>query len=643
MSQLGKIMSTKKESTITKSRVSEGNETGAREKSFPDLHEIKRRNEQDEELIKSAVPFMTSLFESINSKDFYILLTNERAKVLHILGNSDRLKAHSISKFKAGALMGENHIGSNAVSIAIHEDRPVQHNSSGMAEITDRPLICSAAPIHNIEGKIIGTLDMAGFASDVHLHTLGMVVAAARAIENRLENRYITNQLFESNQYAWSMMNNLTFGLFAIDLNDKIHWVNDTACRTLNIRRSFLIDQHITELFKDFGKARDAVLNNTSFQDEEYSFSIDGMQEKFLFNAYPIRSKEGEHHGIILSFRPYAKMISLLSKFSVGRAWFSFDNLIGSSQALKQAIDKAKRVANSPSTILVTGPSGTGKEVFAQAIHNASDRRNNGFVAINCGAISPSLIESELFGYEDGAFTGARKGGHPGKFELADNGTLFLDEIGDMPMDMQVKLLRAIQDGMVTRVGGDKPITVNVRIIAATHKNLEEEVQKGKFRLDLFYRLSVIPLRLPSLQERKSDIPELIRHFLKVKAHKLQKPIPELSEGILDKLKAYDWPGNIRELENFIEKVVNLDGTIEIDSETNERLERQVEEDRIQQAGAGEYVNHFPLMTLEEMEKKAIVQAYRQLDGNMSKVAKTLGISRNTLYLKIKKYQIALK
>ncbi|MFA8449746.1 MAG: sigma-54-dependent Fis family transcriptional regulator [Bacteroidales bacterium] len=607
------------------------------EKSFPDLEELKRRKTQDVELIKSSVSFMNSLYESIDGKDVYLVLTNEKGKILKVLGEGDRLRAHSQTRFAEGEFLTENYIGENAVSLAIFENKPIQHKAAALDGIMSRPMTCSAAPIHDFHGNVIGTLELAGFAVDIHPHSLGMVVAAARAIENRYENRHITKQLFESNQFAWSMMNNLSFGLFAIDLNDHIHWVNDTACRTLNIRRSYLIDKSIHELFSDFHKVREVILNNNTFQDEEFSFNLDDVQDKFLFSAYPIRTKEGEHHGILFSFRPYAKVLSLLNKFSVGRAWFTFDHLIGSSPALLNVIEKAKKVANSPSTVLINGPSGTGKEVFAQAIHNASDRRNQGFVAINCGAISPSLIESELFGYEDGAFTGARKGGHPGKFELADNGTLFLDEIGDMPMDMQVKLLRAIQDGMVTRVGGEKPTSVNVRIIAATHRNLEEEVKKGKFRLDLFYRLSVIPLKLPSLKERATDVPILARYFLKLKAHKLKKPIPELSSEIHEILLKYDWPGNIRELENFIEKVVNLDGTIEIDSETKARFVDTPESDYPHLANAQ---NNYVIKPLEDLEKDAITKAIKVLKGNVSKVAKALNISRNTLYLKMKKYNI---
>jgi len=304
---------------------------------------------------------------------------------------------------------------------------------------------------------------------------------------------------------------------------------------------------------------------------------------------------------------------------------------------MQRVIEYAKIVANSPSTILIDGESGTGKELLAQSIHNYSNRRNAGFVAVNCGALPETLIESELFGYDSGAFTGASKGGKPGKFELANGGTLFLDEVGEMPLDMQVKLLRVIQEGVITRVGGTKNIPVDVRIIAATNKDLKEEIKEGRFRLDLYYRLSVIPLRLPSLRERKEDIPMLINYFLHSKALKLNKDVPEISPEVYRFLLSYSWPGNVRELENFIEKTVNLNGNIVWDV-TKDQVKNLPEVGTTPHRGSSS--SKVTLTTLDEMEKRMIKEAIKELNSNISQVAKTLGISRNTLYLKMKKYGI---
>jgi transcriptional regulator with PAS, ATPase and Fis domain len=290
-------------------------------------------------------------------------------------------------------------------------------------------------------------------------------------------------------------------------------------------------------------------------------------------------------------------------------------------------VEYAKKVADSRSTILITGESGTGKELFAQAIHNESARRDEPFVAINCGAIPRELIESELFGYDDGAFTGARRGGKPGKFEIADGGTLFLDEIGDMPLDMQVKLLRAIEDGVVTRIGGSRPIPVDVRIIAATNKDLEQEVRKGNFRKDLYYRLNVIPLRLPPLRERKDDIPILIEYFMKRISRRLNKKPVEIPENIMKALTEYNWPGNIRELENFVEFVINSEGIIPVLVE--EKFSMNITLDR-----------DLPNNSLEAAEKEHILRVLELNGWNIASAARELGIGRNTLYRKIKKYNL---
>ena len=301
---------------------------------------------------------------------------------------------------------------------------------------------------------------------------------------------------------------------------------------------------------------------------------------------------------------------------------------------MKNVINKCKIIANSPSTILIEGESGTGKEILAQSIHNYSYRRNNRFVAINCGAIPANIIESELFGYEDGAFTGGRKGGKAGKFEAANGGTLFLDEVGEMPLDMQVKLLRVLQEGRITRVGGYKEIPIDIRIIAATNRDLKKEIENGTFREDLYYRLCVIPIIVPPLRERKKDIEELINHFLKSKSDKLGKSLPLMDRNLLKLFIDYKWPGNIRELENSIESYVNLDDAFNF----NVRLDVEIEENVNDSKNVCE--KNITLHTLEHMERKMIEKAIFFFGGNMTKAAKSLGISRNTLYLKIKRYNI---
>ena len=263
-------------------------------------------------------------------------------------------------------------------------------------------------------------------------------------------------------------------------------------------------------------------------------------------------------------------------------------------------IDYAKKIADSKSTVLITGESGTGKEVFAQAIHNYGIRKDEPFIAVNCGAIPRTLIESELFGYEDGAFTGAKKGGNVGKFEIADGGTIFLDEIGEMPIDMQIKLLRVIEEGVITRIGSSIEIPIDVRIIAATNKNLKDEVERGNFRKDLYYRLNVLPIYLPPLRERREDIPEFINYYMEKTSKKLNKQSVNISEEYMKYLIDYDWPGNVRELENVIELMINSEEF---------KLISVISVDEVQK----NTVNLNTNISLELMEKQHIIKVLKML------------------------------
>lgn len=281
------------------------------------------------------------------------------------------------------------------------------------------------------------------------------------------------------------------------------------------------------------------------------------------------------------------------------------------------------------------GESGTGKEVIAQTIHEASHRKNQPFIAINCGAIQKELIGSELFGYERGSFTGARKDGKKGKFEEANGGTLFLDEIGEMPIDLQVHLLRVLQEKEVTRIGSSKPIPVNVRIIAATNKDLHKLIQQGQFRDDLFFRLNVVTVNFPPLRERKEDIPLLADYFLKQFAEKYEKQSLSFAKETLEFLNNYRWPGNIRELQNALEHAVIFSDTsiINLVNLPSYLLENRVEE------ALSEQDDEFSL--IEQEEKKILLQLLNETNWNVSAVAKRMNIARSTLYRKLKKYEIS--
>jgi transcriptional regulator with PAS, ATPase and Fis domain len=416
----------------------------------------------------------------------------------------------------------------------------------------------------------------------------------------------------------------------AITIADKIEWVNDTACRMINTRRTELLHKDITEILPDWKRICRIVLHELLFIDEPAIFNIDHIKERFLFNAFIIRGENNKMHGYLITFRQYSRVVNLIKKYSGYQTRFTFDSMFALSPAMVKLKQQAQKIAKESSTVLLSGESGTGKEVVAQSIHNASLRKDAPFIALNCGALAESLIESELFGYEDGAFTGAKRGGSPGKFELANHGTLFLDEIGEMPADMQVRLLRSIQEGTVTRIGGEKEIKLDVRIIAATNKNLEEEIKNGKFRLDLYYRLNVIHLKIPPLRKRKEDILPMARFFASQKAEKTRRPMPFISNEFETFLLNYKWQGNVRELENIIERFVVMEGDYSF-----------LDVSKNQPSVKNEVASNLNLhgKSLAEIENMAILNCLEQHDNNVSKAAKILGISRNTLYQKLKKIQ----
>ncbi len=313
---------------------------------------------------------------------------------------------------------------------------------------------------------------------------------------------------------------------------------------------------------------------------------------------------------------------------------YSFGNIIGKSPQMQRVFQLIKQVANTSSNVIIYGKSGTGKELVAKAIHYNSPRKDKPFIAVNCSAIPESLLESELFGHEKGAFTGAVSS-RKGLFEEANGGTIFLDEVGDMSLAMQAKLLRVIEDKEIRAVGSDKPRKIDVRIIAATHKDLEKAVKEVTFREDLFYRLNVIPIYLPELRERVEDIPLLVEYFLKKYGEEAGRPNIKISREALACMMKYSWPGNVRELENLIERLVVLSPGDEITvNELPEHIRVCKAETLVEELTLGERI------TLEELEKRYILKVLRETGWHKSNAAKILGIDRRTLYRKIEEYKL---
>lgn len=316
---------------------------------------------------------------------------------------------------------------------------------------------------------------------------------------------------------------------------------------------------------------------------------------------------------------------------------FGFQGVIGDSPQMRQVIEKLKRIAPTDVSVLILGETGTGKELVAQAIHQNSPRKNKPFVALNCAALSENILESELFGHVRGAFTDACSD-RMGKFEYAHGGTMFLDEVGDMPTATQIKLLRVLENGEITRVGSNDPIRVNVRVLSATNRSLEKAVEEGTFRRDLYHRLKVVTVRLPGLAERSEDIPVLIDHFMKEFAQKHDKEIRGMSASARRRLQAHRWPGNVRQLRNAIESmvVVDYDGLLDTDDLPDELTDGSSEPAEPQTASLGALVGK----PLRELERMFIAETLRATGGNREEAAKTLGIGERTLYRKIKEYDL---
>ncbi len=312
---------------------------------------------------------------------------------------------------------------------------------------------------------------------------------------------------------------------------------------------------------------------------------------------------------------------------------FGFSRIIGNSEPMRRLIDLCKQIAETDASVLITGENGTGKELIAQAIHENSLRKKRRLVPLNCAALSSQLVESELFGHEKGAFTGANFQ-KKGRFEFAHQGTLFLDEVGDMPLETQVKLLRVLEDGEIQRVGANETLKVDVRLISATNRNIEELIQEGKFREDLYYRLKVVTIHMPPLRERRQDIPLLVNHFVDQFSTAYRKPIEEIEREAMNVLTAYPWPGNVRELKHAIENMVVVSrGTVL----TVENLPESIH--RSERSSSVSDLDSLVGVPLKDVEELLIEKTLEQVSGNRNEAAKILGIGERTLYRKLKKYE----
>ncbi|MBN2260024.1 MAG: sigma 54-interacting transcriptional regulator [Clostridiales bacterium] len=588
------------------------------------------------DILKISKPFMDAIYNTVGEDGMVVRLTNSDGYVIECFGDENEMDEESRHFFYKGKNIKEEFIGTNAIGLALRKQMPVQVLGAEHYRKKYHGLTTSAAPIRGIDGKIIAVLSMSGSYDLVHPHTLGMVMASALAIEREMKLIKTNESLYRANIHHEAVMKSIREGIVTIDPNGIITDVNYFTGEFLKRSQKELIGKHIETVIAG-DNLKNIFLDDGSSEEFEMQFKRkSGSKKNVIVNAIPILNEKGKLDEYLITFRESKKVYSQANKIFGSKAIYHFDDIIGDSNEIEESKRIANLVANSEATVLLHGESGTGKELFAQSIHNASRRTENSFVFINCGAIPRDLVASELFGYEEGAFTGARKGGNPGKFELADGGTLFLDEIGDMPLDTQANLLRVLETKEVVRVGGHEVMPVNVRVIAATHKDLKEEVRRGNFREDLYYRLNVMPIHTPSLRERKEDIRELINQFYKQFSTQKSNKIL-IDENFYKVMTEYHWPGNVRELQNVMQMVCNL--VKEGDKLSNEHLPQYMKE-QLNVENSEEVHIVKPLYLLE---KEALIKALKISEYNLVQAAKLLEIGRSTLYRKIEKYKIEIR
>lgn len=488
---------------------------------------------------------------------------------------------------------------------------------------------------------------MSGPSRETHTHTLGMVVSAVTAIMYQMRINAKNRELNAINKQMRNVFNTVSDAVIILDKDGSIVQINPVAEGLLGLNIQEVKGKKCEKFFSENKWIRDTLHYGQDFNYLEVPLRGNTGINNCVVSSNPILNERGQVSGAVVMFNPIKKMRNLVNRLSGAHASFNFQDIIGQNQQLLEAVQTAFLAADKRSNILLQGESGTGKELFAQAIHNASSRKHGPFIAINCGAIPRELLGSELFGYVDGAFTGARRGGRTGKFELASGGTLFLDEIAEMPLGKQVSLLRAVQEKEISRIGDDKIIPVDVRIICATNKDLKNEVEKGNFRQDLYYRLNVIKIKLPSLRERREDIPLQFNYFLEQTSEKMDMPIPQIEPAVMDYLSRYDWPGNVRELQNVVERMINISNGREITLEhlPNEILQfvSQDDEPPVLNTKSITSVNkqrERQRKIKAQLEKQKIIDLLHKHGGNISRVAQEMNISRNTIYRKMKQYGI---
>lgn len=597
-----------------------------------DTDEWGRRLENNKQLLEVSEPTLAYMHSFIKGSLFTVAISDSDGYLLTVRGDEETINQASGGNGRPRACWSELGIGNNPIGTALVEDRPVlvvgyehycrcAHYWAG-----------AGAPIHDPAGNLIGAISICGTNQHVHHHTIGMAIMAAFGIEQQLRVHDILAAKELINQQKNAIINHISEGIIVLNKENTITETNKAFCRTSGLERKDIQSKQSSVLFSD-KVLNDALKSRHPLNDYITYMSTKHEKLRCTVTFRPVPGNENDNGVLIIN--DIIRVKSLANLFEKDKPPVTFDTLIGTNDKFLRSVEIGRQIANSNASVLLLGESGTGKDMFAQAIHNMSNRRNGPFVAINCSALPKELIASELFGYEEGAFTGAKKGGSVGQFELADGGTLFLDEIGDMPLELQAVMLRALEQQTIRRLGGQKNRSINTRIVAATNRDLKAEVTAGRFRCDLYYRLNILSVTMLPLRERREDVVLLAAYFLEEFNQKYNKSITHIEEDARQLLRTYSWPGNIRELRNTIERAVSLAWGDVIGTQL---LPDEILNTWTQDAFPAPFGS--PPAASADSERELLLQHLHKNFWNITRTANSLGIARSTVYRKMKEYHL---
>ena len=586
--------------------------------------------DRNADLVAVAKSIMEKLYNPISTSRSFISLSDAQGIVLHALW--DNTGSYPIPHLAPGNLAAESASGTNAIGTCLVEHTPVETLASEHYCRSFHGWFCSAAPIRDSRNAIVGVLNVTLPSALYHHHTRGMMEAAAHAIAEQLRLRLLL-------QEQKAIIEMLDEGVVVLEGDGTIRTLNNKAQAMLDLPPD-AVHGNIQDIIFSSDIIRAILSESGQFSDQEAFLQLKGGSLNCMLSLTRLESGKGR----VLTLRETKRIKESAVRVTGAKAVYTFDHIVGNAPATQEVVRMARMAAQSDVTTLILGESGTGKELFAQAIHKASPRANGSFISVNCAALPRELAESELFGYVEGAFTGARKGGQKGKFELADKGTIFLDEIGELPLYLQAKLLRVLESNEIQKIGMSGSKYSDFRLIAATNRNLPELVDKRQFREDLYHRLNILELSLPPLRKHRGDIPSLITQLIEGICGPQKALEMRVSQDVLDLFMRYGWPGNVRELKNVLAYAYCCMDDDAVELTPRYLPERLFMGSRSEDVPSAVEPGAFSFQAMQrEAEKRAIESALSLACGNKSKAAKLLGFSRNTLYLKMKALGMGLK